>query len=144
MPHCYHLCLCAGSSLDQQSNNITLFSLVEQVNVPAGAGAHPGTKIPLEIHAYLKLEGSELGHEFSMRYVLVGTSGLETYSDPAVHKSSTVRLRTRSVGIPFPPALGHYELMVEFQTNPGDVWRRDEASWPISFLEMSSKPQVTH
>ena len=52
MPRCYLLTLCSGSALDQQSNNVTLFNLVEQLNVPPGVPPPPGGVIPLEIHAY--------------------------------------------------------------------------------------------
>lgn len=144
MPICYLLALSAGSSLDQQSNNITLFSLVEQVNIPPGATPAPGTRIPLEIHAYLKLDGHELGAEFEMRFVLVGAGGLETYSDPATHRSATTRLRTRALGVPFPPSVGHYDLQVEFRMKTSETFERDPARWPISFVEAPNRPPVTH
>lgn len=144
MPHCYMLALAAGSSLDQQSNNVTLFNLVEQVNLPPGASPAVGTKIPLEIHAYLRLDPLEIGQEFEMRFCLESTTGLETFTDPVKHRGSTSRLRTRGLGVPFPPVLGHYNLRVDFRRQEGDSWSRDPASWPISFMTAESKPKVTH
>ncbi len=144
MPHCYLLSLCAGSSLDQQSNNVTLFNLVEQVNIPEGAAPPIGTKIPLEIHAYLRLDPFEVGKEFEMRFCLEGATGLETFTDPVKHRGATSRLRTRSLGIPFPPGTGHYNLRVDFRSDEGAAWTRDPISWPISFLSAERKPKVTH
>jgi len=144
MPTCYLIALAAGSSLDQQSNNVTLFNLVEQVNVPATAPPPVGTKIPLEVHAYLRLDASEVGNDFEMRFVLVSATGLETYTDAAKHRGTSPRLRTRSLGVPFPPMLGHYELRVDFRRSGADTWSRDPVSWPIAFLSAETRPKVTH
>ncbi len=144
MPHCYLIALAAGSSLDQQSNNVTLFNLVEQVNLPPGATPGSNTRIPLEIHAYLRLDPAELGEEFEMRFALVGSTGLETFTDPAKHRGATSRLRTRTLGVPFPPVLGHYDLYLDTRKSESDLWVRDSASWPIAFLQEDQTPTVTH
>lgn len=144
MPHCYLIALAAGSSLDQQSNNITLFNLVEQVNIPPGVTPAVGTRIPLEIHAYVRLEPQEIGQPFEMRFALVSATGLETFTDPATHRSASSRLRTRALGVPFPPDMGHYNLCVDFRRLEEDEWTRDRVSWPIAFLPAESKPRVTH
>ena len=144
MPHCYLIALAAGSSLDQQSNNVTLFNLVEQVNIPPGVSPAVGTKIPLEIHAYVRLDPKEIGQQFEMRFALVSTTGLETFTDPAKHRSASSRIRTRSLGVPFPPALGHYNLRVDFRLREDDDWSLDPVSWSIAFLPIETKPRVTH
>ncbi len=142
---CYLLTIAAGSSLDQQSNNVTLFNLVEQINVPPGASPRPGARIPLEIHAYLTTDPGDLGQEFEMRFALVNVStGLETLTDPASHRAPTVRLRTRALGLPIPPVLGHYDLCVDFRTHGSDQWQRDPLRWPLSFVEVEKRPTVTH
>ena len=144
MPQCYLIALAAGSSLDQQSNNVTLFNLVEQVNLPPGPSPSPSGPIPLEIHAYLHIAPHERGDEFEMRFVLLSETGLETFTDPAKHKGATARLRTRALGVPFPPALGNYEVRVDFRSNDQEPWSRDPASWPIAFLQGETAPRVTH
>ena len=50
MPTCYLLSACVGSSIDQETNNITLFNLVEQINVPPNSPPPPNGVIPLEAH----------------------------------------------------------------------------------------------
>ncbi len=145
MPHCYLLTLTAGSSLDQHTNNVTLFNLVEQVNVRENQVPKPGSRVPLEVHAYLSLPGNEIGQEFEMRFALVSAStGLEIYSEPAKHRATAARIRTRSVGLPFPAVLGHYDLRVEFRSSEDAIWERDHARWPVSFVEAESRPIVTH
>jgi hypothetical protein len=132
------IALAAGSSVDQQSNNVTLFNLVEQVSIPPGVDPPPGSKVPLEMHAYLRLDGSELGREFEMRFALVGPAGLETFTDPKTHRAAAARIRTRALGVPFPALLGHYELRVDFRVPGEEEWSRDASSWPIAFLKISA------
>jgi hypothetical protein len=145
MPSCYFLAVAAGSSVDQQSNNATLFNLVEQINVPPGINPKPGSRIPLEIHAYLQGQPQELGNQFEMRFSLVSlATGLETYSEGATQRLASPRLRIRTVGLPFPPMLGHYDLRVDFRSGDSENWQRDGSLWPLSFLEAEKKPSVTH
>lgn len=144
MPRCYLLALSAGSSLDQQSNNVSLFQLVEQVNVPPNAPPPPQGALPLEIHAYFNVLPEELGQSFEIRFALVANTGLETLSEPTNHRVTTQRYRTRTLGLPFPPVLGHYQVHVDFRLSGRDHWSRDPLSWPIHFVEIQDKPIVTH
>jgi hypothetical protein len=144
MPRCYLLVVSSGSSLDQLSNNVTLFNLVEQLNVPPNAPPPPGGVIPLEIHAYFSFTPTELGQRFEIRFALISESGLESYTDPFAYKSLTPRFRTRTLGLPLPPVLGGYRLCVDHRPEGEGEWTRDAASWPLSIVEHSPKPQVTH
>jgi hypothetical protein len=144
MPQCYLLAPAVGSSLDQQTNNVSLFTLVEQVNIPPEAPPPPGAKVPLEIHAYFRVEAWELGQTLEIRFVLRGPGGLETFSDLVTHRVTAGRFRTRTLGLDAPPSLGHYDLCVETRIASTTEWRRDSLSWPISFLEVSRTPAVTH
>lgn len=145
MPQCYLLSVVVGSSLDQQSHNVTLFNLVEQVNVPADASPEPGSTVPLEIHAYFQLAPEEIGQGFQLRFALTHrTTGLETYSEPASHRGAATRMRTRSHGLPFPPSLGHYELRIDFRAGDEADWSRDPMAWPLAFLKADAQPRVMH
>lgn len=143
MPRCYLLLLSASSSLDQHTNNVSLFQLVEQVHFPAGAKLHSGRGIPLEIHAYFHVAEEEQGKPIDVRYCLRASSGLETFSDVITHRSTTPRYRTRSIGVPFPPALGHYVLCIDYRVGEGP-WSRDPLEWPITFAQDERSPEVTH
>ncbi len=144
MPSCYLLLVCGGSSLDQHSNNVTLFNLVEQITAPPGMPMPPGGMLPLEIHAYFRLGPEEVSRSFEMRYALVATSGLETYSDTFTHRSVVPRYRTRTLGLPLPPMPDQYELKVDYRMSGTDSWRRDPAAWPLLFVEATPAEVTKH
>ena len=145
MPHCYLLTVCTGSSVDQQSNNATLFNLVEQLNVPPNAPPPPNHLVPLEIHAYWQFDGAEKGKEFEMRIVMRSkTSGLETPGEPIPHRALATRLRTRLQGLPFPPVAGEYELCIDWRFEGDGAWHRETLRWPINISHEPPKPRVTH
>lgn len=163
MPRCYFLALSAGSSLDQQSNNVSLFQLVEQVNVAEGTPLPVGRQLPIEIHAYFHVHPQEIGQTVEMRFSLVAATGLETFSETMTHRVATPRYRTRTMGLPYPATVGHYDLRVDFRVTASSSitsswesgtlnapepsagnWVRDPLAWPITFLEQSRTPTVTH
>jgi hypothetical protein len=138
------LTVCGGSSLDQHSNNVTLFNLVEQINLPPGAAPPRNRALPLEVHAYFLLLPHELAQPFEVRFAMVASTGLETLSDVFSHKSHTPRYRTRTLGLPFPPVTDHYRLRVDWRQAGAESWRREPVIWPINFVEASSTPTVKH
>ncbi len=144
MPNCYMLIACGGSSLDQNSNNFSLFNLVEQINVPPNAPPPPNGLIPLEVHAYWRVGGDEIGTDYEARFVLVAESGLETPSEVFKFRSITPRFRTRSFGMPLPPVVGAYELRVDWREVTNETWTRDASSWPVSLVEMQTEQVVKH
>jgi hypothetical protein len=144
MPVCYFLSVCAGSSVDQHTNNVTLFNLVERISVPPGAPPPPKGLIPLEVHAYFDVGPDEIGKSFDVRFVMVAPSGLETPSDPVIHKPVTPRYRTRTLGLPFPPVIGNYTLMVDSRLSSGGGYHRQRVIWPVTIAEADQRPKVTH
>jgi hypothetical protein len=145
VPRCYLLAASTGSSVDQHSNNVTLFNLVEQINVAPGAPPPPGGVLPLEIHAYYELGAPEIGQAFSTRFALVArASGLETFSDVFSHKAVTARYRTRVMGLPFPPVTGQYDLRVDWRFQEARGWTREAIAWPVAIVEADPRPRVTH
>jgi len=144
MPKCYLLAISVGSSLDQQSNNITLFNLVEQLNFPKHAPPPAGALLPLEVHAYFHLDHGELNQRFEVRFVLVGDTGLESPTEAFGHRSTTARYRTRTFGVPMPPAVGAYELRVDARPVGSEDWQRDLIRWPLTVTHSEPRPAVTH
>src|SRR6187431_2764821 len=129
MPRCYLLTLASSSSLDQQSNNVSLFNIVEQLNLPRGVEPPPGALLPIEIHAY---------------FLLVPSSGLETSTDAFSHKSATLRFRTRTMGMPIPPIADNYQLRVDTRALGSEDWSRDLLSWPLVVALAEARPAITH
>ena len=102
MAHCYLLCISSGSAIDRQSNNVSLFSLVEQINVPPRLNPPPRTLIPVEVHAYFQLGMAALNREFELRFVLCADTGLETLSEVFRHRVNSPRFRVRTLGCRIP------------------------------------------
>lgn len=146
VPRCYLLTVCSGSSLDQHSNNVTLFNLVEQINLKPNSELPPGTLVPVEIHAYFQCEPRELGAEFEVRFALVSLdTSLESLSDVFVHRSATPRYRTRTGGMPLPPVAGNYELRIDWRRRGTTNFTRDPLAWPVNIAELAPEaPRVTH
>jgi hypothetical protein len=145
LAQCYLLCISSGSAIDRHSNNVSLFNLVEQINVPPGAAPPPRGVIPLEVHAYFQLGMAQLNREFEMRFALCAETGLETLSEVFRHKVTAPRFRVRTLGLPYPPVMGQYSLHVDFRMMGHDArWERQAASWPIALHEIEERPKVTH
>jgi hypothetical protein len=145
MPHCYLLAVCTGSSVDQQTNNATLFNMVEQIHVPAGTPPPPLNIVPLEVHVYWLFEGREISRDFEIRIVMRSKeTNLETSGDPIQHRAISSRLRTRLQGLPFPPVPGTYELCVDWRPEGSDHWSREPLKWPLTITDETPKPRVTH
>jgi hypothetical protein len=144
VPSCYLLLVCGGSSLDQHSNNVSLWNLVEQITAPPGMPPAPGGVIPLEIHAYFRVAVDEMSKTFETRYALIGSSGLETYSDTFAHRSVAPRYRTRTLGLPLPPVPDQYDLRIDCRLSGTDGWHRDSVAWPILFVEGAPRDVTKH
>jgi len=144
MPKCYFLTLCGGSSLDQHSNNVSLFNLVEQVNLQPNVDPPPGAFLPLEVHAYFILGPGESSQSFDVRFALVAPTGLELLTDATPHKSATPHYRTRSFGLPAPIVPGSYQLCVDVRQPGSDAFTRESLHWPLVVARLEPRPAVVH
>ena len=151
MAHCYLLCVTTGSSIDRQSNNVSLFTLVEQINLPPNSPPPPRGLIPVEIHAYFQLSEAQVNRDFELRFALRADNGLETLSDVFRHRISAPRFRVRTLGLPYPPVLGQYTLQVDVRwvgnghgLQDEQHWQRQAAAWPIGLYQLDPRPRVTH
>ena len=132
-----------GSSVDQHTNNVSIFNVIEQITVPPDAPPPPHGVLPVEVHVYWRAtEDSE--EAFEVRLVMVAESGLETVSPVQKHTQLRGRLRTRTLGLPFPPVMGRYQLVVDWRRDQNQEWQREELNWPINLQEGERKPRVTH
>lgn len=131
--------------MDQQSNNVTLFNLVENVSVPASATQRQHTLLPLEVHAYWRLGPTESKEPFQVRLVMVNAAtGLETAGPVVEHRPVLARFRTRTLGVPFPPVLGEYALHIDRRASEDHPWSRESVGWPIHLRPLQTQPPVTH
>jgi hypothetical protein len=122
---------------------MSLFNLVEQINVPPGSPPPPGGVVPLEAHAYWRMPPADLGNNFEIRFVVVSVhTGLETSSNVFTHRAVTERFRTRTMGLPCPPVPGVYELRVDWRMEGTEAWNREAAAWPVTLAEVEPQPRV--
>jgi hypothetical protein len=133
VPRCYLYTIAERSALDSSSNNFTLFSLVEQVQV----NQFPVT-LPFEIHSYWKFAPDEINVDFQLRIILVSSTGDEVSSDPAPLRSSTPRFRVRATGIHLRRP-GSYELRIEWRESESEHWTRDNVFWPLQVSSSSER-----
>lgn len=130
MPRAYLLAVAQTSALDSNSNNLSLFNLVEEVQVKTAGGIlTPGTGVPYETHVYWELEPAALNRAFEMRLVAV-QNGVEHLSDIIPLVSDKRRHRVRNKGTPL-FFTGVSELKVEWRFTGDAVWTRESAYWPL-------------
>jgi hypothetical protein len=141
--NCYFLCVCQGSVVDRFSNNASLFSLVEQINLPE-LSRQPSRSLPLEVHAYFLLEREWIEREVEFRFALVAATGLETFSDVLRFTSKSERFRLRTLGLPLPPLYGPYSLKIDIRTPGTDRWTRQVITWPMLWAPTEERPRLTH
>src|SRR5438445_11950941 len=138
MPFPYLLALCRGSSLDQEDNNITLFSLVEMVTVTELLP----TILPLEVHAYYEFPESERGREYELRIVMVSEErGSEQVSDSLMVVSHHPRHRVRIQGVPVAWP-GRRSVFSEIRPRGSELtsWERSAHRWPLEVSWTGAAP----
>jgi len=141
MLRCYLLALASGSSVDQLTNNFSVFNLVEQLNVAESA---LGTEVPIEVHIYWLVSQQARETEIEIRVVRVPLDGgNEDLGGPMNLKpASTDRVRFRAGNFRLPKAYGSYVLAVEWRKKGGDDWHRDPATWPLTMATMPQQSET--
>jgi hypothetical protein len=124
-----------ASALDTYTNNWSLFHLVEQVRL-----SEFPTALPLEVHSYWKFAPDESNVAFEMRLVLVPQEGEMAVSNPVTLRSSTIRYRFRTTGLPI-SIPGDYEIHIEWHEPGHPEWTRCDVFWPLVVSRMSVSAQ---
>jgi hypothetical protein len=145
MPRCYLLALCAGSSVDRDQNNFTLYSLIERVTLPRLM--LPTEATPFEAHVYL--ESEEIGREVELQVYWRDEQGHERRvieQTPAILLTPPrTRLRLQNVFLPL--EAGHHEMRVKWRyREDGATWEDGALYWPLDLVvgQTSVPFQVTH
>jgi len=129
---CYFVGLCASSSTDQESNNISVYHLLEMLQYLAPSA--PGAGLAAEAHAYLERD-AEPEAPISLQFIWIGPDGATfvagTFPEiPLPGRRMRVRLR-----VPFPPPwLGYSHLFAEWRHGEGP-WTRSSTGWPVEFRD---------
>lgn len=130
MPRCYLLAVAYGSALDRYTNNWTLFSLTEQLQLP-----QVPAQVNLETHVYWEFTPPEYNEDFDMRLVLVLGDGNRVGSQPFELRSATRRFRMRLTGLRL-EATGECFLTTEWRRRGEEAWTRCDVAWPLVVEEL--------
>ena len=133
MPRCYLVIVCSASSLDVDSNNLSLFNLVERVQFRAGALAQ--LIMPLEVHACWSFSGDERDRDYEARWVVCGADGVEVVGKTFPLRTATPRFRMRMFGIGIPSVSGECAVRTEWRALEGG-WTREPVTWPLALASI--------
>lgn len=133
---CYMLCITSGSSLDKNTNNYSLFNVVEQCQLksfPAQA--------PFETHIWFEVESVERGERFELELLI-------KQGDEVLRRSNTwdifpdsERYRVRINGLDIPQA-GRCKVTARFRPKGEGDWQNVGLEWPLHAEEVEKSKDV--
>jgi hypothetical protein len=133
MLKCYLFALCAGSSLEKDTNCLTLFRLIEGVTTTAEGLGQP---VPIEVHAYFWVESGANDASFEMRVIRIASDGSEDAgSGLAFRTEAGPRMRVRIGALRLPKAFGLYTLRLEWRPTGTETWHPEPLRWPLDLTE---------
>ncbi len=133
MPHCYLLAVCAGSSLDRDTNGFSLFNLVEDIQLNIRPDLDSDQTLPLETHHYWTFQPAELNQQFEIRLQITVVEASRTiYTEALQVEPPTPKYRFRSAGFVVSGRGGRHELRVQWRTRGQDEWMTEPSLWPVN------------
>jgi hypothetical protein len=135
--------VCGRSSTDRETNNLSLFDVIEQLNVlgplpDAGAGA--AIPVPFELVSLWSRAQAAEGEESTGRAKLIAPSGAEAFvQEFPINLTANQRMRTqlRSIGFPL-LGVGRYTFTVEIR-RADQVWET-VARIPVQLESVAQPP----
>ncbi len=137
MPRAYLIAIAESSSLDHETQNLSLFKLVEQIQIPSDA-AIPAV-VGYEVHSYWEFETDEIGKRFDARMVTEGSFRMA--SDPISFVAEKTRMRLRAPGVGL-PSLGQLRLSVEICAAGSNAWMPSAIWWPLLVEQAQTTDEV--
>lgn len=130
--------ICRGVSIDSQTNNVTLFEIIDQIkpiSVPAD-GTSALERIDLEINMITLWERGDLDLEevFDCRLKLMSPTGKELWKNDYTIKLSATkrhRIRVRFPSLPF-DGFGVYRFIAQRKSDSGRWTKAGEASLEVN------------
>lgn len=131
MPRAYLITVCDGSSLDRETNNWSLFNIIEEVHIDKEEMDAAEHKLiaPAEVHVQLAGEAAELERNYEVRVVVKGKRG-GAKSNSVPFRMKTRRHRLRLLGLPLPET-GELLVGAEIRTVPEGEWEELGLWWPV-------------
>jgi hypothetical protein len=131
---CYSLSLCQASSTDQETNNISVFGLIEAVAAPL---SDLRGVLPWEGHAYFE-QPERLHRHIDVRLLWIRDATKE--EAPAQQfdgvEVDSRRVRVRFRGVQGPPWNGYLHIAVEWRdAGSEEHWHREPHRWPVEIVD---------
>jgi hypothetical protein len=127
---CYILTACAGTAVDRDTNNVTMFNMMEEALLPAPFVA--GALVGIQTLVGLQAGPGELGREVDVRLVWCKVDAGDEPS--VVHRIQVThpRVRIRAALLKLPTTPGQYDLRLEWKwAGEEEQWHREAATWPL-------------
>ena len=139
MIRCYLVAVCTGSSRDTDTQNMTLFNLIERCEVYEWSKEVHGEFLPFEIHAYFFAAPSDETQVAEVRVVQVSTDGseAENASPPAMVTFDKPHMRAILKGLPYNGIPGSYDVRAEWRASADQPWTHSTTSWPLEIVAVS-------
>lgn len=138
---CYFIAMCMSSSIDRDSNSISLFNVVEEIAI---SQFEPRAVVQISAHIYFEAAPEDRGKLFETQSVWISETGTETVGEgtntlPVA--ANARRIRTRSMFLRLPPELGAHSLTIAWREVGTLTWERTPLFWPLIVRE-GQAPEV--
>jgi hypothetical protein len=150
MPRLLLFAACEKVIIDQQTNVLSLMSLLQDINVqiPPGAPLPPSNAIiPMQwttVSIFLP-ESEDSGKQFEQRVTLVSSSNVQLLQSPAAPFALTGphRIISQVNGMPIGNA-GLLTLKCHLREQGANVWQEIGDGYPINVKWLSSPSTIVH
>lgn len=126
MPICYSLIVSLSSSNDSESNQISAFHIVSEIQSDLRE-----IIAPLQILSWWSCTPEEINQVFSIRLELYKEGNLIAHSPPLELVAETDKISLRLEGLPLPSENGDLQVYFACLSSQND-WVKSHAYWLIS------------
>lgn len=138
MVDCYLVGVSHGSAVDNETNNVTVFSFAEVIQLlqmpPLADAAGQPAMLPLEGHAYFEQE-AEIERPLDTRLMWLFADGhTELAGELRAIALQARRMRVRYRGLRLPSAVGYLHLVAEWREPNSEDWQRSTVRWPFELV----------
>ncbi|MGE8708602.1 hypothetical protein [Leptospira interrogans] len=134
MPLCNSIIVTQLSSVDQESNNLSLYSCIEEIGAP-----DLNIEFPFQIISFWRKQNDdEIGKDFQVRFKFIHIESQKTaISDTIKINLQNIRLRMRIVGFQIPLEEGTFKIKA-YYLNENDSEVEQPAEW---YIDVKKIPQ---
>jgi hypothetical protein len=136
MAECYLFAVCESSTLDKETNNWSLFNLINGIELKAAAPPQ-GSEIilPLELHTHWRFTDAEIGETFYWRIVSSIADQINA-SKPYDFQIKTTHHRHRVKGLPI-LLEGSTAIFAEWRIGESQQWVSNPLKWPLRIARVA-------